>query len=151
LKKWNFEKFSVSKYALDLLKKWYHKPIIYFKSDDPLIKASSLLKQAIIIKRKIHKIYDIMKCTNPEIILLEILGEYSYLVLKENLFTLRDLLEIHNGSFILKIKDFMFKLENHIKNECHVYILFFLFILIKFNFKKLISLFCFIEFNIIKN
>lgn len=122
LKKWNFQKFSVSKEAIDLLKKWYEKPIIYFKSNDPLIKISSMLRQAIIIKRKIHKIYDIMKCSNPEKIALEILKKYSYLVLKENLFSLQDLWEIHNGSFILKLKDFLFKLENHIKSECQVII-----------------------------
>lgn len=81
-----------------------------------------MLRQAIIIKRKIHKIYDIMKCSNPEKIATEVLGEYSYLVLKENLFSLKDLWEIHNGSFILKIKEFLFKLENHIKSDCPVII-----------------------------
>lgn len=120
MKKWNFQKFSVSKEAIELLKNWFKKPILYFKSDDPIIKVSSMLKQAIVIKRKIHKIYDIMKCSDSEKIANEILGEYSYLVIKENLFSLRDLWEIHNGSFILKIKDYMFKLENHIKSECAV-------------------------------
>ena len=95
---------------------------MYFKSNDPLIKISSMLRQAIIIKRKIHKIYDIIKCSNPENIASEVLGEYSYLVLKENIFSLKDLWEIHNGSFILKLKDFLFKLENHIKAECSVII-----------------------------
>jgi len=122
LKKWNFQKFSVSKEAIDLLKKWYENPIIYFKSNDPLIKISSMLRQAIIIKRKIHKIFDIIKCLNLEKIVSEILEAYSYLVLKENLFSLKDLWEIHNGSFILKLKDFLFKLENHIKLDCQVII-----------------------------
>lgn len=79
-----------------------------------------MLRQAIIIKRKIHKIYDLIKCPNPEKIASDILKEYTYLVLKENLFSLKDLWEIHNGSFILKIKDFLFKLENHIKYDCKV-------------------------------
>jgi hypothetical protein len=79
-----------------------------------------MLRQAIIIKRKIHKIFDIMKCSNLERIATDILGRYSYLVLKDNLFSLLDLWEIHNGSFILKIKDSLFKLENHIKLECQV-------------------------------
>lgn len=79
-----------------------------------------MLKQAIVIKRKIHKIFDIMKCSKPDEIAYQILGEYNYLVLKENLFSLKDLCEIYDGTFILKIKDFMFKLENHIKNECQV-------------------------------
>ncbi len=81
-----------------------------------------MLRQAIIIKRKIHKIFDIIKCLNLEKIVSEILEAYSYLVLKENLFSLKDLWEIHNGSFILKLKDFLFKLENHIKLDCQVII-----------------------------
>lgn len=119
LKQWNFQKFSISKEALSLIKNWYDKPVIIFRSDDPLIKSSSMLKQTLIYKRKIHKIFDLIKCKDFEDVAKKILKEYSYLVLKENLFTLRDLWEIHNGSFILKIKEFMLNLENHIKN-CQV-------------------------------
>ena len=84
LKQWNFQKFPISKEALNLIKNWYDKPVIMFRSDDPLIKSSSMLKQALIYKRKIHKIFDLIKCKDFEEIAKRTLKDYSYLVLKEN-------------------------------------------------------------------
>ncbi len=62
LKKWDFSKYSISIKAKKLLEKYYTEPIIVFKANDRLINLSSSFKKSIYYKRKIHKIYDLMKC-----------------------------------------------------------------------------------------
>ena len=118
LKKWSFKKFSISKKAKELLEKWYDKPVIYFKQTDPIIKRTEVLHSALILKRKIHKIFDLMKCDNKDEFVKEVLGEYQYLLLHENLFSLRDLVEINDLSFFDKLTVFEKKMEDHILKDC---------------------------------
>lgn len=118
LKSWDFNKYSISKFGRDIIKQWENKPIIHIKSKNEVIKLSSLLKQAITTKRKIHKIFDIMTCEKVEEIIKEILGKYDYLVFKENYFSLDDLCGINDFSTIAKFYDFFRLLEKHVKQDC---------------------------------
>ena len=118
LKKWCFEKFSISKKAKKLLLAWYTKPIIYFKKNDILIKKIYQLNKVIEIKKIINNIFNIMKCKNKFKIIEEILGEYNYLALKECIFSMKDLVEINNHTFIKKINQFKNKFIQHISGEC---------------------------------
>ena len=81
---------------------------------------SSQLKTSVILKRKIHKIYDLMKCQGLESFAHSILGKYIYFVLKENMFSLQDLSIIYEGSLIPKMKEFFSLLEKHLL-ECQVF------------------------------
>ena len=72
LKYWNFKKFSISKKAKEVITKWFEKPIILIKSYDRLLKKSMLLEEAVVLKRKIHKIFDLMKCEKAEQVALSI-------------------------------------------------------------------------------
>ena len=121
LKKWCFEKFSVSKKAKNILLKWYNKPIIYFEKSDKtekLLKKIPQLYKVIEIKRVIHNIFDFMKCENAFKFLEETLGEYDYLTLKEYIFSMRDLVEINNKTFYKKIVQFKNKFIAHLSGEC---------------------------------
>jgi len=118
LKFWNFKKFSISKKARELILNWYIKPIIHIKSADPILKKSHALQISIILKRKIHKIFDLMKCEKRDEFVIEVLGEHKYLVLKENLISLKDLFDIEEQVFIGKLQNYLYKFENHILNEC---------------------------------
>ena len=121
LKKWCFEKFSISKKAKKILMKWYNKPIIYFeKSDktDKLLKRIPQLNKVIEIKKVIHNIFDFMKCEKAFEFLEETLGEYDYLTLKEYIFSMRDLVEINNKTFYKKIVQFKSKFVAHLSGEC---------------------------------
>ena len=80
---------------------------------------SSLLKTSVILKRKIHKIYDLMKCSNLESFAHSVLDKYTYFVLKENMFSLQDLSKIYEGSLIPKMKEFFSSFEKHLL-ECQV-------------------------------
>ena len=118
LKKWCFEKFSISKKAKSSLRFWYDKPVIYFKKNDRLLAKIYQLNKIIKIKKIINNIFDIMRCKNKFKFVEDTLGEYEYLALKENLFSLRDLVEINNKTFFKKINQFKNKFIQHISGEC---------------------------------
>ena len=118
LKLWSFKKYQISKKAKSLLEQWYNKPVIYIKQSDPIIKKSEQLRTALILKRKIHKIFDLMKCEKANEFVKETLGHYQYLVLHENLFSLQDLVEIYEQSFFDKLNTFYVSMKKHILNDC---------------------------------
>lgn len=118
LKKWSFEKFSVSKKAKNTLMYWYDKPIIYLKKSDKLIRKIPQLNLVIELKKSINNILDFMKCENKFKFVEEALGEYEYLALKEYIFSLRDLVEINNKVFYKKLVKFKNKFVKHLSGEC---------------------------------
>ena len=118
LKKWSFEKFSVSKKAKNSLMYWYDKPIIYLKKSDKLIRKIPQLSKVIEIKKSINNMFDFMKCENKFKFVEEALGEYEYLALKEYIFSLRDLVEINNKVFYKKLVEFKNKFIKHLSGEC---------------------------------
>ena len=118
LKKWCFEKFSISKSAKNILLKWYNQPIIYFKKNEEILYKIRQLAKIIEIKKVINNIIDTMKCKNRIKIIEDILGEYEYIALKENLFSMKDLVEIYNDIFYNKMLEFKNKFVRHISGEC---------------------------------
>ena len=118
LEKWVFQKFSISKKAKNILLEWYNKPVIYFKKYDKLLKKIRQLNEVIEIKEDINNIFDYMKCENKFQFLKDNLGEYEYLVLKEYLFSMRDLVEINNKTFYEKIDRIKKRFVKHISGEC---------------------------------
>ncbi len=118
LKKWCFDKFSISKRAKITLLKWYNKPIIYFKEYEKSVKKIPQLRKVIEIKKTINNIFNIMKCKNKFKFIEENLGEYDYLALEEYLFSMRDLVEINNNTFYKKIVQFKNLFIKHISGEC---------------------------------
>ena len=118
LKKWCFEKFSISKKAKHTLLNWYDKPIIYIKKNDKLLRKAPYFNKIIEIKKSINNIFDFMKCENKFKFVEETLGEYEYLALKEYIFSLRDLVEINKKIFYQKLKEFRNKFIKHISGEC---------------------------------
>jgi hypothetical protein len=61
-----------------------------------------------------------MKCDNKVDFVKSVLGEYQYLLLHENLFSLRDLVEINDLTFFDKLSLFEKKMEDHILKDCEV-------------------------------
>ena len=119
IKKWCFDKFSISKRAKHTLDQWYDKPIIIFKKDDKLLEKNQHLNKVIKIKKNINNIIDKMKCEDKFTFIEETFGGYDYLATKENIFSLKDLVEINNKSFLRKINKFQEKFINHISTECY--------------------------------
>ena len=118
LANWSFEKFPISRKAKSILEKWYNKPIICFKKDESIIKETPIMNQVVQIKITMNYIFDKMKCPNKIKVIEEILGEYKYLVLKEIIFTIRDLVEINSKTFLIKINNFFKALVKHISGDC---------------------------------
>jgi hypothetical protein len=118
LSNWSFEKYPISKRAKMLLEKWYDKPVIYFKNDEGLIKDIPGLAQVVKIKTTMNYIFDKMKCENKMEYIINLLGEYKYLVLKETIFSIRDLVEINSKVFLKKINDFFNAMIRHVSGEC---------------------------------
>ena len=120
LANWSFEKFSISKKAKLILEKWYDKPVICFKKDEGLFKAIPSLNQIVQIKMTINYIYDKLKCDKKKEFIENILGEYQYLALKEIIFSIRDLVEINNKIFFIKINGFLSEFIKHVSGECEM-------------------------------
>jgi hypothetical protein len=114
LQKWDFKKYTISKQAKEIITKWYDKPVIYIQPRDKIVKSAYSFKFANLLRKKINIIYDLMKCDLAEQFVLETLGEYRYLVLKEYIYSLKDLVDIHEGRLIGLLKSFFQKFEEHI-------------------------------------
>ena len=118
LANWSFDKFPISKKAKSILKKWYDKPVICFKREEDLIKNIPVMSQVVQIKIIMNYIFDKMKCDKKTEFIEDTLGEYKYLVLKEIIFSIRDLVEMDNKSFLKKINKFFNALVKHVSGEC---------------------------------
>ena len=59
-----------------------------------------------------------MKCENKFQFIKDNLGEYEHIALKEYLFSMRDLVEINQKTFIKKMKEFKNIFVKHISGEC---------------------------------
>ena len=118
LANWSFDKYPISQKAKIILEKWYDKPIIYFKKEEHLIKSNQILNQIVLIKNTINYIFDKMKCEKKNEFIENTLGEYKYLALKEIIFSIRDLVEINNNSFLQKIINFYNAFVKHVSGDC---------------------------------
>ncbi|MCQ2818004.1 MAG: hypothetical protein MJ252_12130 [archaeon] len=118
LKSWNFKKFSVSKKAKILLEKWKDKPVIQFKLNDILLKKVEKLREVLLLKRKIHKIFDLMKCEDYLEATKNILGDKIYLITHEHFFSIQDLIDINENILIPKLKVFYERMKEHILTQC---------------------------------
>ena len=116
LKEWCFEKFPISKKAKAFIESWYDKPIIYLKKKDKLMK--HFPNDIFRIKKDINNIFDYMKCEDAFDFLEQKIPDRKYIVLKENIFSLKDLMEIYNETFIKKLKAIKEMFISHIRNEC---------------------------------
>ena len=59
-----------------------------------------------------------MKCEKKIEFIENTLGEYKYLALKEIIFSIRDLVEINNNSFLQKIINFYNAFVKHVSGDC---------------------------------
>ena len=59
-----------------------------------------------------------MKCEKKEEFVFNTLKDYKYLLLKENVFSLKDMAGIADKSFLYELYNFVEKFENHILSEC---------------------------------
>ncbi len=119
LKEWCFDKFSISKKALDLIKYWYDKPIICFKKNKKEEIINKIPKKILVIKKSINKIFNNMKCDNVFDFIETKIPQYKYLLLKEKIFSLKDLISMHNSNkFFQTLQNIKDILISHIKFEC---------------------------------
>ena len=117
LKEWCFDKFSISKKAKNLINFWYDKPIIYLKKEEEILK--KIPEQVLRIKKNINKIFNFMKCEDVFDFVEKKIPQYKYILLKEKIFSLKNLIEMHNSSNFIKIlKNIEELLINHIHKEC---------------------------------
>ena len=117
-KKWCFDKFPISKKAKNILESWYDKPVIIFNKKNKLLEKIPQLNKVIKITKIIKNMFNLMKCKNKFKIKDEIFGEYDYFLLKEIIFSMKDLVEINNKTFIKKINKYKDRLSLHLSEEC---------------------------------
>ena len=119
LKEWCFDKFSVSKKAKDLIKYWYDKPIICLKKNKKEEIINKIPQEILRIKKNINKLFNYMKCENAFDFIEIKIPQYKYILLKEKIFSLKDLIEMHNSNkFTQTLKNIQDLLINHISSDC---------------------------------
>ena len=59
-----------------------------------------------------------MICKSKYKFIEQTMGDYDYIALKEYIFSLKDLVEINNLTFLNKINDFKIKFIQHISGQC---------------------------------
>ena len=119
MKEWCFDKFSISKKAIDLIKYWYDKPIICLKKNKKEEILNKIPLEILRIKKDINKLFNHMKCENAFDFIENKIPQYKYILLKEKIFSLKDLIEMHNSNkFIQKITNIYDMLKTHISSEC---------------------------------
>ena len=59
-----------------------------------------------------------MKCDNPFAFLNKKIPDYQYIVLNEYIFSIKDLIDIHNKTFTKKLKDIKNIFIKHLNQEC---------------------------------
>ena len=116
---WKFDKYPISKKGKVILEKWYDKPVIYFKKKDNFIKLIPQLEEVIEIKNIINIMFDKMKCKSKFDFIKNNFGVYQYLALKENIFSVKDLVEIKNKRFLERIKKLFNIVVKHVSGECN--------------------------------
>ena len=116
LKEWCFDKCPISKKAKAFINSWYDKPIIYLKKNDELLK--NIPKIVLKLKKDLKNIFDFMKCDNAFDFLNKKIPDYQYIVLNEYIFSIKDLIDIHNKTFTKKLKDIKNIFIKHLNQEC---------------------------------
>lgn len=61
-----------------------------------------------------------MKCEAAEKFVIDTMKEYKYLVLKQNLFSMKDLCDINDYSLIFKLQTMLNAFEDHLLRTCDI-------------------------------
>ena len=115
LKEWCFDKFPISKKAKNLINLWYDKPIFYLIKEDINIIPIKIQR----IKKDLRLIFNFIKCKDTFDLLERNLPQHKHIVLKEYIFSLKDLVEMHNEKLYKKLKEAKKVFVKHL-NECQI-------------------------------
>ena len=115
LKEWCFDKFPISKKAKELINSWYEKPILYLRKED-INKIPIKIQR---IKKDLRLIFNYMKCKDIFDFLETNLPHHKHIILKEYIFSLKDLVEMHNEKLYKKLKEAKNIFVNHL-NVCQI-------------------------------
>ena len=119
LKEWCFDKFPISKKAKELIKYWYDKPIVCMKKNKKEEILNKIPTEVLRIKKDINELFNHMKCENAFDFIENKIPQYKYLLLKEKIFSLKDLILMHNSNKFIQILTNIYNiLKTHINSEC---------------------------------
>jgi len=107
----DFKLYHVCRKARDEMKICYNKPCILIGLDSKLLRTSKTFYDALVMKRQLHLIFD-MICESS--VVLDLVGDNANLLLKENLFSLKNLSEINNGAMDRYMQKMYNMLNGHI-------------------------------------
>jgi hypothetical protein len=116
LEKWDFKTYSVSKEAQEELDSLYNKNILVIDLTSDIVKKNANLYEALVLKRQLHLIFDYI-C---QISFIHDLMDFNgNLLLKINLFSLKDLQEIYTGALTKHMRNWYQILSKHIMSNCN--------------------------------
>jgi hypothetical protein len=115
LEKWDFKAYPVCKQAQEELDKLYTKYILKIELTMDIVKKNKVLYDCLVMKRQLHLIFDMICQTS---FIFDFLQSDGNLLLKINLFSLRNLYDIYNGSMYKHMEIWYTNLSRHIMQAC---------------------------------
>jgi len=111
---WDFTALPVCKKAYEELMQLFGKPNMMVDYNSLIVKRNSLLYETLVTRRQLHLIFD-MIC-DPLCIVNIMGGENINLLLKQNLFSLENLIEINKGNMLLYLEKCYEIANKHVVN-----------------------------------
>jgi len=113
----DFKLYHVCRKAREEMKRCYNIPNILITLDSKLLSKSKTFYDALVMKRQLHLIFD-MICESSAA--LDLIGDNANLLLKENLFSLKNLSEINSGAMERYMQKMYTMLNGHVTgcNSC---------------------------------
>jgi len=115
LENWDFKNYTVCKEGKEELDKFYTKYINRIELTSDVVKKNKHLYDALVMKRQLHLIFDMLCQTS---FILDFMETDGNLLLKQNIFSIKNLYDIHNGSLYKHMENWYTILSKHIMSSC---------------------------------
>jgi len=112
----DFKKYHICKSARDELMNYYTKPNMLIDSKSNTVQKNKIFYETLVMKRELHLMYD-MICEG--LYVLDLIGQNSNLLLKVNLLSLKQIVDIKEGAMMKFIERTHALLTKHIQS-CNI-------------------------------
>ena len=110
LEEFDLSLYTVSNNVAIELEAFYDKPSLELSADSAAVKKSPNLSQFIILRRELHLLFD--SICRPSIV-ADLMPNYLNLLLKKNLLSVKNFVEIESGSLLHRMNDWLSQFKEH--------------------------------------
>ena len=104
LEEFDLNLYSVCNSISSELENTYDKPTLELHSDSLIVKKFPAIKQFLLMKKELHLLYD--SICRPSIV-SDFMPSYLNLLIKKNLLSIKNFVEISQGTLLTKLKEWL--------------------------------------------